>query len=546
MNGRHTKIFYILAGIFSIIYFSLVWFCTDNIPYWDDYIVEQNFLVQYLHTDSLSEKVKLLLQQHNEHRLLFTRSVTLITYFFTDKLHYSFYIFLANVMFLGIGGLMYQTVKEDIKKAFGAFLIALLLFSGQHLETSNWAMSGLTNIGILFLAFSSLYCLISERRYFIIAGFLLSAITVFSNGNGMFVIFPALICLFLQRRIKMGIVYIFWSALLSICYFYNYTRVARTDIDLIEIITHIPSILLNMCTFAGLTFWTPSLRIIPIMVGAFCLSVFMWGLWKKWYKTNLFCYACLTFLYLSAGAVAVVWFTGGEIAGALRYRVYSTSIFTFTLLLLISQTHLYSNKILIYSISFFALLFYFLSFVYIPKEMDRMEWRRLSAYHWQQKGKGLAISSDETITPYLKEAERMNLYKMPKYPLSKYAASTKNVLVRPVWEEIDMPYQIEHISNQKGWLIIEGWAYLKNKSMNFSDIYIYLINEESQYLCTSFSERCYGLNLNAPLDRIEHCGFFTVVDIHDFKKGSYQVGIKIKRLFDRKDYNILTGEIVEI
>ncbi|RRD59332.1 hypothetical protein [Tannerella forsythia] len=545
MNGRHTKIFYILAGIFSIIYFSLVWFCTDNIPYWDDYIVEQNFLVQYLHTDSLSEKVKLLLQQHNEHRLLFTRSVTLMTYFFTGKLHYSFYIFLANAMFLGIGVLMYQTVQEG-KKAFGAFLIALLLFSGQHLETSNWAMSGLTNIGILFLAFSSLYCLISGRRYFIVAGFLLSGITIFSNGNGMFVIFPALICLFLQRRIKIGIAYTFWGVLLIACYFYNYTRSARTDIDLIEIISHIPSILLNTCTFGGLTFWIPSLRIISIVVGTFCFSVFIWGLCKKWYKTNLFCYACLTFLYLSAGAVAVVWFTGGEIAGALRYRVYSTSIFTFTLLLLISQTYVFSDRRLIYLSSFAILLFNSYSMIYVLKEKKRMEWRRLSAYHWKQKGKGLAISSDETIIPYLKEAERMNLYKMPKYPLSEYAASTKKVLVKPMWEEIDMPYQIENISKQNGWLIIEGWAYLKNKSMNFSDIYIYLINQESQYLCTSFSERRYDLNLNAPLDRIEHCGFFTVADIHDFKKGSYQVGIKIKRLFDRKDYNILTDEIVEI
>lgn len=551
MGDNTKKVFYALSAVVAVAYFILVGHFTDNIPFWDDYLAEQNFLVRFLQSPNLSERLRLLIEQHNEHRLLFTRLTTLTVYLFTGKLNYVIYIILANAMLIGTGVLMYKGLDDDdSKKAFGVFLIALLLCNGQHLETSAWAMSGLANIGTVFLAIASLYAVLRRERHWVMVGFVLSILTVFSNGNGMFILIPALIGLALQRRTKTCLAYTFVAALSVALYFLNYVKPERTDVGLTNILVHAPQILINLCTFAGLNFWVPSLRIISIVIGAFCLSVYLWGIWKGWYRSALFSYTSLTFLYLTAGAVAVVW-TTGEAMGALRYRMYSSPIFIFTLLLLLSHSKLLQKRFFVYMTSGALLLYYFSSAIYIKKEQKRFEFKQKSAYNWEYKGRGLAtwsVSSSEQAIPYLQAVEQMGLYRMPRYPMSEYAASVVPAPVKPNMNIEEMPFGIDSVSTKDGYLLIEGWAFLRDRSMNFSDIYVCLVTPQHCYVCTSLSERRYDLSLylKAPLDRLEHCGFFSVVGVRNIEPGTYQIGIIIRRLFDKQSYCILAEQTVEV
>lgn len=548
MEGRTARVFYALAAVVAVAYFALVGHFADNIPFWDDYLAEQNFLVRFLQSPSLSERLRMLIEQHNEHRLLFTRLTALVVYLFTGKLNYAVYIILANAMLIGTGLLMYKTINDDRKKAFGTFLIALLLCNGQHLETSVWAMSGLANIGTLFLALASLFCVLRRETAWLVAGFALSVLTVFSNGNGMFILIPALIGLALQKRAKTCVTYAIVAAFSVMFYFLNYVRPERTDIGLTDMLAHAPQILINLCTFAGLNFWVPSFRIVSITVGAACLSVYLWGIWKGWYRTDLFSYASLTFLYLTAGAVAVVWVTG-EAMGALRYRMYSSPILIFTLLLLLSHSKIFQKRCYVYTISGALLLYCFSSAIYIQKEQKRLEFKLKSTYNWEYKRRGLAtwsVASSEQAIPYLQVAERMGLYQMPRYPMSKYAAFIVEQSVEPNTDTEEMPHGIDSISTRDGYLIIEGWAFLRDRSMNFSDISVCLISPRHSYVCTSLAERRYDLMLDVSLDRIEHCGFFSVIDTQSIEPGTYRIGIEIRRLFDKRSYSLVTEQTVEV
>ena len=546
MEGRTARVFYALAAVVAVAYFALVGHFADNIPFWDDYLAEQNFLVRFLQSPALSQKLHLLIEQHNEHRLLFTRLTALVVYLFTGKLNYAVYIILANAMLMGTGLLMYKTINDDRKKAFGTFLIALLLCNGQHLETSVWAMSGLANIGTLFLALASLYCVLRREMTWLVAGFALCVLTVFSNGNGMFILIPALTGLALQRRTKTCAAYAIMSVLSVALYFLNYIRPERTDIGLTDILAHAPQILINLCTFAGLNFWVPSFRIVSIAVGAACLSVYLWGIWKGWYRTDLFSYASLTFLYLTAGAVAVVWVKDDSFYAPLRYRVYCSSFLLLSALLLLNHSRFSQIKWVVYPAVVLLLLFNLSGFIYIPKEQHRQEWRMISAYKWQHDGQGLAISSDEQVVPYLQAAERMGLYQMPRYPISKYAAFIVEQSVEPNMDAKEMPHGIDSISTRDGYLIIEGWAFLRDRSMNFSDISVCLISPRHSYICTSLAERRYDLMLDVSLDRIEHCGFFSVIDMRSIEPGTYRIGIEIRRLFDKRSYSLVTEQTVEV
>lgn len=170
----------------------------------------------------------------------------------------------------------------------------------------------------------------------------------------------------------------------------------------------------------------------------------------------------------------------------------------------------------------------------------------ISAYKWQHDGQGLAISSDEQVVPYLQVAERMGLYQMPRYPMSKYAAFIVEQSVEPNMDAKKMPYGIDSISTRNGYLIIEGWAFLRDRSMNFSDISVCLISPRHSYICTSLAERRYDLMLDVSLDRIEHCGFFSVIDMRSIEAGIYRIGIEIRCLFDKRSYSLVIEQTVEV
>ena len=62
MEGRTARVFYALAAVVSVAYFALVGHFADNIPFWDDYLAEQNFLVRFLQSPDLSERLCMLIE----------------------------------------------------------------------------------------------------------------------------------------------------------------------------------------------------------------------------------------------------------------------------------------------------------------------------------------------------------------------------------------------------------------------------------------------------------------------------------------------------
>lgn len=129
--------------------------------------------------------------------------------------------------------------------------------------------------------------------------------------------------------------------------------------------------------------------------------------------------------------------------------------------------------------------------------------------------------------------------------MSEYASSIVPQSVGSNMNAEEMPHGIDSISMRDGYLIIEGWAFLRDCSMNFSDISLCLISTRNSYVCTSLAERRYDLKFDVSLDRIEHCGFFSVIDTRSIEPGTYRIGIEIRRLFDKRSYSLLTEQTVE-
>ena len=530
-----------------IIYFSLVYYFTVNIPIVDDFSAIQNFLLKFVQSSSLKEKLDLLFSQFGEHRIVFARLIILLVYALGGGLSYSLFILIGNLLMLCICFFIYRTATNKDFSSIYLLLMISIFFNGQNFETSTWAMVSIANVGVLFVAMASMYCMLNTNNYKLqYYGLILSMLTIFSNGNGMFIVPPIAIGLYLQNRKKILFPFLCITIVTILLYFYDFNKSSRINIEFIDLIKNIPLLLNNFFIFVGLNFWIPSYKIISFLVGLSCVSVYLFGIWKKWHKSNILIYAFLTFYYLSAATVAVLWFSS-EIEGALRYRIYCSPIIVLTLFLILNNIKQNKPKI-IYTLSLLSILFSLSStYIYALKEQKKIEWKKKSAYNWHNKRTGLATFSPFIEDESLQEVEKLGWYSMPKYPLSEYASSVLKDKVNTFNDAESISYKIEDITDNVNYLLIEGWGFLDNRSMNFKKIFVRLINQDQSYIVSTFAERRYDLDFDVPLDRIENCGFFAVIDKNLIPAGTYQVAISIKNIFGYGSYrDKITGESVII
>jgi hypothetical protein len=542
--------FWILSVIFVAAYFYIIYKFSVNIPMDDDFPSLQNFLVRFIQADNVQGKISLLLEDGSGHRTLFMHLIVLLVYAICGKLNYSIYIFIVNSFLFGTSVLLYKMMREKNMNGLWAFLIVLLLFNGQNIGNSIVAQFGLSNIGSIFITFLSIYLLLLNHRIAFICGLLLSLVTIYSNGNGMLMIPPIIVCFCIQKRTKELICFCIITVPAALLYFFGLDS-SRLEGD---IWNYLPVLIANFFIFIGCNLWIPSVKVIALFAGIACSVIYIWGIYNKVYKHNLFCYACLTFLFITAVAVAVgnPPILGGEATTPWRYRIYGSLFLVLTAFLLVNNAKEFHVKKMIYLFPVLALLFSVFSTDYCYRKGERrLEQKKVSAYRWINEGKRLGTRYprvEPELIFYLKEAERMGLYTMPQYPLSAYKSvvylnKDKNMQFLP--EGIE--YEIEVIGEKEGFLIVEGWAYLRSESilMESEDIYLYLVNEKNQFVCRPYFERRFDIIDDT---RKADCGFFSVIDKTKIPTGTYriEIGIKSRLKLDRPVFYVSTDRVVAL
>ena len=97
----------IISGVLIIIpiitFFGMFFFYMVNAPIYDDYQAVLDFLNKYISTDSISEKIRLLFSQHNEHRVVYSRIWTIISYKLQTNVNFTFLALIGNLSLLVIG-----------------------------------------------------------------------------------------------------------------------------------------------------------------------------------------------------------------------------------------------------------------------------------------------------------------------------------------------------------------------------------------------------------------------------------------------------------
>lgn len=524
-NNRINKFYWLLAALFSGIYFWMVCQYTYNIPCWDDFDVFFRFLCDYNEESSFAEKFKLLLDQHNVHRIVPTKFIGLMSYWTTGGVNLSFFILIGNLFLLGIGIMFFMYVRE--KKEAGMFMLltVLLLFNGQNLETSTctWAMASIANAGSLLLAMLSIYFVLQKDRKYFVSGIVLSVITVFSNGNGMCLLPAVTFSLFLMNRRKELMLFSIVIGIAVASYFIDLRFSAGTERN------SIPDIAVNFLHFLGGNFWLPSAKIFAFCWGLFVCFTYVFAFVRKSYKTNIVWFSFFTFMLLTAAMVALNR-PYGEVA-ALRYRIYCCMPTILTIMFYYeNRKALHLSRWFKYIVTPVMLFSIFSTLLYSTKHENNREFLRTSTYNWQRDKSGLSyFNTSGTDIVALKRAESAGIYTMPVLPMkeleSEVITNGKNVSV----PNISITYHIDYVDETSDYLLIKGWAYTEEMSMDFTDIFLWLRNGEENIKIVPYAERRY--DVPGSLNIRENCGFFAAIPKARLPKGSYNLCIEIQKRY---------------
>src|SRR6201994_3400836 len=220
---------YLLIFLPAIPFYNLVFRTAQNIPIMDDYDAVLGFLIQFK-SAGFWDKITLLLSQHNEHRILYSRIVYVLYYWICGEIDFRNLIVIGDLQLIPIGAIAIYFIKKHISKGWEMLSIiwTLCLFNLDTYENATIAMYSMANYGLIFLFFLTLFVL---SKQWMIIGMLLTTLMILSNGNGM--IAAVFLCLYAwkEMNVRQSILITASSILGIVLYFFNYSFTATQSDD---------------------------------------------------------------------------------------------------------------------------------------------------------------------------------------------------------------------------------------------------------------------------------------------------------------------------
>ncbi|WP_373511459.1 hypothetical protein [Persicitalea sp.] len=212
-----VKLFaWLLVFLPVVLLLSLVYHFSETAFYSDDFHLLKT-IVWAQETNSFTEKFQLLVQQHNEHRILVPRLITWLNYKLLGHIDWPILMLSGNLLWCGVLYFLWTSFRQ-LKFSVWYFLpIPWLLFQPAYYDNYTWSISVLQQSVIVFLLAWLVHSFVNRR--YILALFIF-LIGTFTHGNGIFGIAVGVVFLFLYREWKwLGI----WLAVcLAVAAFYFY------------------------------------------------------------------------------------------------------------------------------------------------------------------------------------------------------------------------------------------------------------------------------------------------------------------------------------
>ena len=196
----------ILILVPIVLLFANICHYAVNVPRQDDYDAVLDFM-NHFKPAGTAERLAMMLNQHNEHRIILTRLTFVTCYLLTGTVNFKVVIFINFFYLL----LLFTAASYFVRKAlpmhwpWAVIVLSYCLFDLHGFENADFAMAGPQNYGVIMLFLGSLFCYTRARSGYLPAAILLQVLCIYSSGNGnIAAVFIVLCNLLMKDRRKIA------------------------------------------------------------------------------------------------------------------------------------------------------------------------------------------------------------------------------------------------------------------------------------------------------------------------------------------------------
>jgi hypothetical protein len=364
---------FLLVIILNFLFIYLVYDISFNVPYFDDFDAIGSFILNS-ENKSLSTIIHDIFSQYAEHRIGFTRFISLTYFKLFGFVNFKHLILFGLCGLIGIQFLIYFQIRHLKYRFFLLSSCSAILLNFQYWENMMSAMTSLQNLFAPFFCLLGIYLLSKGSILkFRITAYFVIFLAIFTSGNGLLILPIGLLYIIITKENRGNfLMWIVFSFIMLFIYFFGYENppeVFGGRSNKLQIIT-LPFLFVKNYTLfltstlasVGISFNTCILLGIglTIYIIFYCGRTFL----TSGHNVNHGYFYVLVFAYLIGVSFMVAVNRGSHLENMLfsRYKIYSTLFIIFVFL---SFIELLRVNWLIWIYSIFSFFFFYSSLPFI-------------------------------------------------------------------------------------------------------------------------------------------------------------------------------------
>src|SRR4030095_9042966 len=505
------------------------------------------FINSYITTPSYGGKLKLMFDQANEHRIVYDRVWTIISYKIFHAINFNFLSLIGNLSLVGIAILFFNKFRRLGKPLYLFIPITVLLFNFASWENITFTMAGLSNFTVFLFILLSLHFLTSSKANNIttlLLSLFFFVLALFTQGGALSVVPVSIFILIYKKQYRNLCIYAVIIALLMGIYFYNYNS-PQPDGSIMATLRELKGrMILFAFSFLGnalnyFLIYTSNVQEslgITAIVG-FCFFVlFLYITKTKYYQRNLFNYSIMLLIVFTACLTALTRSSfGWDFASSSRYRINGI-IFLISLYFWFLETYPVDKK------KTSAIVLILTGLYFIGINLNHYEYLGIREQQTNfgiigyNSGKPDLLNGDKTqIELYIKilrQSDSFNTYHLPTnadltyyYP---YGIRQGPQLVKDD-PKLEMPLSVREIYQLGDDYFIDGFAFITGNSANHQKVYIGFKNQEDKdpvFFSTKQIAR-YDLNTYFNKFNLKNGGYQARIHAADIKPGENKIWLMV-------------------
>jgi hypothetical protein len=532
LNFKSTVISRALAFISIILIFLITlqfallsWRYAVNLPVWDDFDSVLYFLNRYVDAVDWRDKFHLIFEQHNEHRIVINKLLTLACVILFDEINLSYLIYCSTTALILLALILGAQAKKEA--IYTTIISVAILLQPQYGDGLNWVTTSVASFFLTLMALiSSLLAHQSKIKYHYLIPIL--SLSCFSLGNGITLPFCIMLTLLLNSRWRDALIVFITSLILCSLYFMGFKPPQQSG-SITDYTTNFSQVLDYGFNIVGASIGFAD-KAQSIFCGILLTLLFFLILLNPKLRQSSPLIAFLFFLFCSAGintaARSINHYVFPMTPG--RYTILSSAIVA-TLTVILYQ-YLLSKK---YRIRFLAipiaLVFNLHSYQFSRLAVENLYDRTIDDLsHFLLTGVGLTYPWPDRSLGIYQEAIQKKLYHLPIKEMHFQDIATIDTSSFIKRKGVARGF-VNIAAVGKDYVVVAGWAILKSCTSSETTPYVHLVGNKSSITIAALKKP--RSDIETRFTTIEHhsAGYYTIFPKSWLvENGPYQVEILLK------------------